>query len=88
MTKYHPNPKSTFRHLKLGIQTFHRKYVLVLADKAANNVVVRCWRLHYIITLKQELNGTKAYNEASEEEKSFVYGHCDHLALTFSVNIT
>ena len=33
-------PKSTFRHLKQGIQAFHRKYVLVPADKAANNVVV------------------------------------------------
>ena len=32
-------PKSTFRHLKQGIQDFHRKYVLVPADKAANNVV-------------------------------------------------
>ena len=35
-----PKPKSTFRHLKQDIQDFHRKYVLVPADKAANNVVV------------------------------------------------
>ena len=35
-----PKPKSAFRHLKQGIQDFHRKYVLVPADKAANNVVV------------------------------------------------
>ena len=35
-----PKPKSTFRHLKQGIQDFHRKYILVPADKAANNVVV------------------------------------------------
>ena len=35
-----PKPKSTFRHLKQGIQDFHRKYVLVPADKVANNVVV------------------------------------------------
>ncbi|MCG8117960.1 MAG: hypothetical protein N0E45_21750 [Candidatus Thiodiazotropha endolucinida] len=35
-----PKPKSNFRHLKHGIQTFHGKYVLVPADKAANNVVV------------------------------------------------
>ena len=33
-------PKFTFRHLKQGIQDFHGKYVLVPADKAANNVVV------------------------------------------------
>ena len=35
-----PKPKSTFRHLKQDIQDFHRKYVSVPADKAANNVVV------------------------------------------------
>ena len=39
-----PKPKSSSRHLKQGIQEFHRKYVLVPADMAANNVVV-C-RLH------------------------------------------
>ena len=32
--------KSTFRHLKQGIQDFRGKYVLVPADKEANNVVV------------------------------------------------
>ena len=79
-----PKPKSIFRHLKQGIQDFHRKYVLVPADKAANNVVV-VWRLHYINTLKQELSGTKAYKETSEEEKSVVNGHCNRLALKFSV---
>ena len=35
-----PKPKFTFRHLKRGIQEFHRKFVLAPADKAANNVVV------------------------------------------------
>ena len=75
-----PKPKSTFRHLKQGIQDFHRKYVLVPADKAANNVVV-VWRLHYINTLKQELSGTKAYKETFEEKKSVMNGHCNHLAL-------
>ena len=29
-----------YRHLKQGIQDFHMNYVLVPADKAANNVVV------------------------------------------------
>ena len=72
-----PKPKSTFRHLKQGIQEFHRKFVLVPADKVANNVVV-VGRLHYINTLKQELSRTKAYKETSEEEKSVVNGHCHH----------
>ena len=35
-----PKPKSSFCHLKRGIQDFHMIYVLVTADKAANNVVV------------------------------------------------
>ena len=52
-------------------------------NQKGNIVVV--WRLHYINTLKQELSGTKAYKETSEEEKSVVNGHCNHLALKFSV---
>ena len=61
-----PKPKSSFTHLKQGIQEFHRKYVLVPADKAANNVVVVC-RLHYVNTLKQELGGTRAYLETDTD---------------------
>ena len=70
--------KSSCRHLKQGIQEFHRKYVLVPADKAANNVVVVC-RLHYIKTLKQELNGTKAYEETSIDKKSVVSSHSNEI---------
>ena len=33
-------PKIRHRYLKSDIKEFHRKYVLVPADKAANNVVV------------------------------------------------
>ena len=35
-------PKSSFKHLKQGIQEFHRRYVLVSADMAASNIVVVC----------------------------------------------
>ena len=35
-----PQHKSSFPHLKLGIKDFHMNYVLVPADKAANNLVV------------------------------------------------
>ena len=42
-------PKSSLTHLKQGIQEFHKRYVLVPADKAANNIGVVC-RLHYINT--------------------------------------
>ena len=96
-----PKLKSSFRHLKQGIQEFHRKYVLVPADKAANNVVVVC-RLHYINTLKKELNGTKAYEETSIDEKSnrkamnrnwssleksVVYSHSNEIPNKFAVDV-
>ena len=32
--------KISYRYLKSGMEEFHRKYVLVPADKATNNVVV------------------------------------------------
>ena len=35
-----PKPKSTFRHLQHSIQEFHRKYVLVPADKAATTLLL------------------------------------------------
>ena len=73
-----PKPKSSFRYLKQGIQEFHRKYVLVPADKAANNSVVVC-RLHYMNTLKQELNGTNAYEETSTDEKTVVNIGIEHV---------
>ena len=72
--------------LKQGIQEFHRKYVLVPANKAANNVVVVC-RLHYINTLKQELSGTKAYEETSIDEKSVFYSHSNEIPNKFAVDV-
>ena len=72
--------------MKQGIQEFHRKYVLVPADKAANNVVVVC-RLHYINTLKQELNGTKAYEETPIDEMSVVYSHSNEIPKNFAVDV-
>ena len=76
----------SFRHLKQSIQEFHRKYVLVPADKAANNVVVVC-RLHYINTLKQELNGTKVYEETSIDEKSVVKSHSNVIPKQITVDV-
>ena len=71
--------------MKQGIQEFHRNYVLVPADKAAYNIVAVC-RLHYINTLKQELNGTKAYKETSTDEKTVVYSHSNKLPYKFAIN--
>ena len=81
-----PKPKSSYRHLKQGIQAFHREYFLVPADKAPNNIVVVCL-LHYINTLKQEPNGTKAYKETSTDEKTVVNSHSNDLPYKFAVNV-
>ena len=56
------------------------------ADKAANNVVVVC-RLHYINTLKQRINATKAYGETSIDEKSVVYSHSNEIPNKFAVYV-
>ena len=56
------------------------------ADKAVNNVVVFC-RLHYINTLKRELNGTKAYEETSIDEKSVAYSHSNEIPNKFAVDV-
>ena len=56
-------------------------YVLVPADKAANNVVV-VWQLYYIKTLKRELVDTNAYKlQPSLSERVIVDGHGCHTAL-------
>ena len=81
-----PKPKFSFRHLKQGIEEFHRKYVLVPADKAANNVVA-VWRLHYINTLIQEHGSSKIYERTSTDEKSTVDNHCCHITTKFAVGI-
>ena len=79
-----PKPKSSFRHLKQGIQEFLKKYVLVPADKAANNVVVVC-KLHYVNTLKQELHSASAYLETDTDEMSVVNAHINDLPVKFYV---
>ena len=70
--------------MKQGIPEFQRKYVLVPADKAANNVVVVC-RLHCVNTSKQELDGTRAYLETDTDEVSVVNAHLNDLPGKFSV---
>ena len=72
--------------MKQGIQEFHWKCVFVPADKAANNVVVFC-RLPYINNLKQELDGSNAYEESSIDEKSVVYSHSNEIPNKFAVDV-
>ena len=58
-------------------------YVLVPADKVANNVVV-VWWLYYINTLNREFVDTYAYKMApSLSERVVVIGHGCYTALHF-----
>ena len=59
---------------------------MVPADNGANNVVVVC-RLHYINTFKQELDGTRAYQETNTDEMSVhvVNAHLNELPVKFFV---
>ena len=60
-------------------------YVLVPADKGANNVVV-VWQLYYINILKLELVDTNAYKlQPSLSERVIVDGHGCLTALQFGV---
>ena len=82
---FYPLNLNFFPHFKRGIYDFHMNYVLVPADKAANNVVVD-WRLYYINTLKRELVDTNAYKlQPSLSERVIVHRHYCHTALTFGV---
>ena len=57
---------------------------MVPADKAANNFVVVCW-LHCVNTFKQELDGTRAYQEPDTDEISVANAHLNELPVKFSV---
>ena len=57
---------------------------MVPTDKAASNAVVIC-RLHYVNTLKQELDGTRAYQEKETDEISVVNVHLNELSVKFAV---
>ena len=43
--------------------------------------------MHFINTLKQELGGTKAYEQTSEKEKSVINNHIIHNATRFAVSV-
>ena len=74
--------------MKQGIKEFYRKYVLVQSDKATNGIAVVCGlHVHHINTLKQELNGTKAYEETSNDEKTVVNSHSNELPYKFAMNV-
>ena len=70
---------------KRGIHDFHMNYVLVIADKAANNVLV-VWRLYFVDTPKRKLIDINAFKlQTSLSERVVVDVDGCHMALHFSV---
>jgi hypothetical protein len=75
-----PKPRLTLRYLKKDILDFHSKFVLVPADKAANNIII-VWRIHYINVLPNELNSTYAYSKISASENDIVNNHITYIPI-------
>ena len=68
-------PKFSFRHLMQGIQEFHRKYVLIPADKAANNVVIVRHCLLYINTSNKRNLAELLYTHRLSKMRSVIDRH-------------
>ena len=49
--------------------------------------MINLGRLHYINTLKSELDSTQAYKQISEEEKSIVIKHGNDAASKFAIHV-
>ena len=75
-------PKLTFRHLKKGVQEFHRKF-LAPADKTATTVVV-VWRINI---LKQELDSSKTDEHNLRDMRYVVEKHRCHMAAMLGVSV-
>ena len=62
------------------LDTFHRLYVLVPADKAANNVIVVC-RKYYLQVILEELgvHGAKAYTEVTTPYEDIITAHLSYV---------
>ena len=61
------------RHLK-SLEEFHSKYVLVPADKAAQNVIVVCKKYYLQVVLK-EIDTTSTYERVMVDSQSIVDEH-------------
>ena len=70
----------------LYVLCFTRPRYQVSVYRTIGPLVVLC-RLHYINTLKQELNGTKEYKETSTDAKTVVNSHSNELPYKFAVHV-
>ena len=65
------------------------KYIWQLSLQVMENILqfTKFYGCKYIDTLKQELSGTKAYEQTYEKEKSFINNHIFHNATRFVVSV-
>ena len=76
------------RHLQ-SLEELHSKYVLVPADKAAQNVIVVCKKCYLEVVLK-EIDSTATYESVMEDCQSIVDRHTTFLentVLRYHLNI-
>ena len=71
-------------HLR-SLEELHNKYVLVPADKAAQNVIVVCKKYYLQVVLK-EIETTATYESIQEESQSIVDEHIKYFN-THYINI-
>ena len=62
------------RWAKQALSNIHEKYVLVPADKAANNVIV-IWKKFYIDVLSNELKSIHTYKKVNNSEMEIFDSH-------------
>ena len=72
------------RHLR-SLEELHNKYVLVPADKAAQNVIVVC-KKYYLQMVLKEIETTATYESIQEESQSIVDEHIKYFN-THYINI-
>ena len=61
-----------------SFNSLHEKYVLVPADKVANNVIVVC-KKYYLDVVTKELNSTKTYVKVNNDIVNVVSRHLDYM---------
>ena len=60
------------------MKALHERFVLVPADKAANNVIIVC-KKYYLDAVLRELESTSTYKEVCSNSDSVVDRHVDYM---------
>ena len=66
------------RHLR-SLEELHSKYVLVPADKAAQNVIVVC-KKYYLEVVMREIETTATYEKVMDDATNIINQHCKYFS--------